>query len=154
MELVVSLFVVGLLSAICAPLIADFYQKTQFNDTVHVIEDAILQARQAALSKGLRSTLCPYLNDHTCGEDWGNGLLILQSEQPVYQHQGFPHHISLTLKAALSQPHLVFDSMGFTNQNGHFIVSQQRGTCLYTAKIMIRKSGHWHTIFDHTCEAT
>jgi len=151
-ELTVAMGIMVIVAMLCSPLVMDFYQKTQFKDTVLAIETAISKTRLTALSTGKEATLCPYSPKENCGLDWHNGFGIFQDHVGfTYHHEAIPDSVNLTQQSSKNTEYLTFSPMGFTEQNGHFFITQSRGDCVYAAKVIVRKSGHSHTEESFDC---
>lgn len=74
-ELMVTLIVATILIGIAAPSLSNLYDAQRANSSIREIQQTLQFGRNAAISYGLRVTICP-LKDNQCDENWQNGLSV------------------------------------------------------------------------------
>lgn len=74
-ELMVTLVVATILIGIAAPSLSNLYDAQRANSAIREIQQTLQFGRNAAISYGLRVTICP-LKDNQCDDNWQNGLTV------------------------------------------------------------------------------
>ncbi|MCL1056986.1 GspH/FimT family pseudopilin [Shewanella gelidimarina] len=74
-ELMVTLTVATILMSITLPNLSSLYEAQRANSSIRVIQQTLQYGRNAAISYGVRVTVCP-VKDNQCDSDWRNGLTV------------------------------------------------------------------------------
>ncbi|WP_372869777.1 GspH/FimT family protein [Shewanella sp.] len=74
-ELIITIAIAAIILSIAAPQLIDLTQAYRADSTIRVIHQTLQMARNAAISYGLKVTVCP-LNEGQCTSDWHLGLSV------------------------------------------------------------------------------
>jgi type IV fimbrial biogenesis protein FimT len=74
-ELMVTLAIAIILISVAAPSLSSFYDAYRAKSSILVIQQALQYGRNAAISYGVRVTVCP-VKLNRCDNDWQNGLTV------------------------------------------------------------------------------
>ncbi|MCG9695997.1 GspH/FimT family pseudopilin [Shewanella sp. Isolate11] len=74
-ELMVTITVATILIGIAAPSLSSLYDAQRAGANIRKIQQSLQFARNAAISYGVRVTVCP-VADNQCNSDWQSGLVI------------------------------------------------------------------------------
>jgi len=105
-----------------------FLEKNQLEIATSDLLQFLKSARQNAIEKGERITVCPSSDHQYCDKNWSAKSLIICDKTQVIAFQDFPEIIQLNWKSSLGHnDQLVFLSTGLTHgQQGHFTVSHKK----------------------------
>lgn len=74
-ELMITLVVATILIVIAVPSLSQLYEAQRAQAAIRVIQQTLQYARNAAISFGVRVTVCPITSD-SCSKDWRLGLTV------------------------------------------------------------------------------
>jgi type IV fimbrial biogenesis protein FimT len=75
-ELMISLAIVSILTAIAIPSMRDMYLRNLAQSTLSQLAQLVLIARNEAIGQRVPTTLCPSADGHTCSGTWDRGVLL------------------------------------------------------------------------------
>lgn len=75
-ELMISLAIVSILTAIAIPNLKDLYYRNMARDAIFRITHLVSRARSEAVTKALTTTLCPSTDGRQCSGNWQDGVLL------------------------------------------------------------------------------
>ncbi|MCE9678017.1 GspH/FimT family pseudopilin [Shewanella sp. AS1] len=109
-ELMVTLTVAIILIGIAAPSLSSLYEAQRADAEIRKIQQTLQQARNAAISFGVRVTVCP-IADNQCSDNWQSGLVVFSD--------------SGTINAIDGSDKIIFQTGPFSSQD---IVSYNRSS--------------------------
>ena len=74
-EVIVSIAVMGIISAIALPSMSNFLVKMRVDNEISEIQRLLLTARNMAINTGKNTTVCP-LSDGTCTSNWEDEISV------------------------------------------------------------------------------
>lgn len=78
-ELMVSIAVVAILSAIALPNMNEFLVKMRVDNQISELQRLLLTARNMAINTGRNTTVCP-LNGNSCSNNWQNTISVFTND--------------------------------------------------------------------------
>jgi type IV fimbrial biogenesis protein FimT/type IV fimbrial biogenesis protein FimU len=78
-EVLITLSILGIITAIAMPNISDFIIKTRVDNEISSLHRLILNARNAAVNTGKNVTVCP-LSNNICSTNWKAELTVFTNE--------------------------------------------------------------------------
>lgn len=76
LELMVSIAVVGTLSAVALPSLNDFLVKMRVDNEISELQRLLLIAKNTAINTGKNTTVCPLTADNSCGDNWQGKISV------------------------------------------------------------------------------
>ncbi|MFB0998918.1 MAG: GspH/FimT family pseudopilin, partial [Colwellia sp.] len=108
-EVLITLSILGIVTAIAMPNISDFIIKTRVDNEISSLHRLILNARNAAVNTGKNVTVCP-LSNNTCAADWTAELTVFTNDtntladNSVYNNDGNENNQSADEKTIKVRP--------------------------------------------------
>lgn len=75
-ELLVTIAVLGILSAVALPSLNEFMVNSRVDNEISQIQRLVLTTRNTAISMEQNVTLCPLATNSTCGNNWQGELTV------------------------------------------------------------------------------
>lgn len=122
MEVLVALAIILALTAFAAPAFERVWQKTKDSALSDELMNAILLARNEAVTRGEMITICKSRDQKTCSGDWEDGFIIYSPEKLLHSfHSGLDRGTLHWRAFPRGQDNLQFLSQGTSRfENGTF----------------------------------
>jgi type IV fimbrial biogenesis protein FimT len=76
LELVITITIISILTAIALPNMNDFIVRMRVNDEISMLQRLLLTTRNAAINSGERAIMCPLTSGGECTTDWHKELSV------------------------------------------------------------------------------
>ncbi len=150
-ELLITLFILSLLTAIALPDFEEMLQQKRIDLTAKELRQAIEVARTAAITKNSIVTICRSKQGNSCSGQWQDGVLVfvdynadrkLDVEDIPVRHFTFSQFKGdITWRAFQNRQYLQITALGFTNyQNGNFTLCPANGDLTQARQLIITRT--------------
>lgn len=144
LELLVTLFILGILITAAVPASQHFLEKNNSNAEVNALIQGLAYARNEAIILSEKVIFCSSSNGQSCGGSWQDGQLAIKADGEV-----------LRVFPALTKANLVWNSSAGKDDRLEWMptgyTNGQRGTFYYCASdvdasqsIVIINTGRWY----------
>lgn len=155
LELLISLTIVSLVLGFAWPAWTALHRKSQATLAVRQLVSAVHLARNTALTRHQRVTLCPSRDGQRCGGDWKDTLVIFTgndteiAEGELISRLPASSDNLIEWRAFRPAAMLQFQSNGATyGYNGTFIICPPDGDARYARALVLNKAGRLRIAAD------
>lgn len=121
LEILIALSIAAIITALSISSWNQFSQKSQAQVAMLQLQRAIALAREEAIARNEKITLCKSSDEKTCSGHWQDGFIIKTSTAVLQEFQALPDGILLMRAFPRGRDQLDFSSSGFpTVENGTF----------------------------------
>lgn len=162
-ELVAGLAIISIMSALAMPSFSRIHSRSIATAGVNWIIGTVIFARQAAITHGITTTLCPASTKKiVCKGKWHEGVIVFADFNADAKLNGRDFLIerihadtftgTIKWRAFRNRQYLQMTPLGYTNyQNGNFVYCTQNQDLRFARQIVINMQGRArlvHTLND------
>lgn len=157
-ELMITLSIIGILSAIAAPSFSNVIQDNKMAVQYNELLSSLNLARSSAISKGVTTIVCKSDNGNECGGQWGDGWVVFED---LNGNSAIDANEAIYIQNGLSGNSLSFNSDRVTylnngltaNSTGIFTLCDLRGNDERIGIAISRMGRASHASVSDTLEA-
>jgi len=104
MELMVSVAILGIITAIAMPSLSEFRVKMRVDNEIAQLQRMVLTARNTAVNLGQNVTLCPLNGSNICINNWEGELSVFVDldQDNIFEPGAVPAEVLIKVKRAIN----------------------------------------------------
>lgn len=151
--------IIAITFSLAAPSLHSMIERNKAANGINWIIRAINMTRISAVDFGALTTLCPTIDDMTCGGKWHDRIMIftdsnddrrINGRDKLITYLNFPYEgATLKWRAFRNRQYLQMTAAGFTNyQNGNFVYCSGDQDLRFARQIVLNMQGRVKRSYD------
>lgn len=141
-ELMVTITIAAILIAIAMPSLTSLYEASRSDSEIRKAQQALVFARNHAISYGLDITVCPLgSNSNTCGKNWIKGITVLYDNAGTNESLKVINEFNSQDTISFTPSSVVFSPDGLASTSGTMTYCPGGATSSNCKSLVLNTSG-------------